>query len=72
LVIGKVYIDVIGKTQVVNHSTGDRCDMEWKERGWNAKNAYMIVGTVKNEEGKSSYKIYGKMIESLRVVNLET
>ncbi len=46
--------------------------MEWKERGWNAKNAYMIVGTVKNEEGKSSYKIYGKMIESLRVVNLET
>ena len=35
LVIGKMYVDVQGKTKVINHTTEDYCEMEWKERsGW--------------------------------------
>lgn len=39
IVIGKMYIENAGKSMITNHTTGDYCEMEWKERGWSGKNA---------------------------------
>lgn len=39
LVIGKLYIDVEGITTTTNTNTSEVCTMEWKSRGWTAKNA---------------------------------
>jgi len=39
LIIGKVYVDVHGKSQVINHNTNEICDIELKEKGWSGKNA---------------------------------
>jgi len=40
LIIGKVYVDVHGKSQVINHNTNEICDIELKEKGWSGKNAH--------------------------------
>jgi oxysterol-binding protein 1 len=72
LVIGKLYIDVHGKTQVINHTTQETCDIDWKERGWTGKNANMMVGTVKSASGKPHYKVSGKFTEGLYLLNMES
>jgi oxysterol-binding protein 1 len=48
LLIGKMYVDVRGKTRITNHTLGEVCDIEWKERTWSGKNAYCYEGIVKN------------------------
>lgn len=57
LILGKLYVDVHGKSQVTNHNTGDTCEMEWKEKGWGDKNANMVFGAVKSVSGHLSHKI---------------
>jgi hypothetical protein len=37
MVVGNMYIEVVGKTRVMNETTGDYCDLEYKERGWQGK-----------------------------------
>jgi hypothetical protein len=62
LLIGKMYIEVRGKTRIINHTTGDICDMEWKERGWSGK-PFRIEGTVKSASGEPRYKMHGIFTE---------
>ena len=51
LIIGKPYIDVVGKIQIINHTTTEICELEFKEKGWNSKNAQAVVGVVKTTSG---------------------
>ena len=53
-----MYIDLHGKAKVINHSTKDFCELEYKERGWNgSKTADAVFGIVKSAEGKARYKL---------------
>lgn len=72
MIIGNTYIDIQGKTSVINVKTNERCDIQWKERGWSGKNAYQVEGVVKNSTGKPVYRMHGKFIEKLSLVNLES
>lgn len=72
LVIGKLYIDVHGKSQVINHTTQESCDLDWKEKGWTGKNANIVVGTIKSASGKAHYKLNGRFTDSLSLVNLDS
>ena len=67
LLIGKMYIEWKGTTQITNHNTGEKCDIEWKERGWSGKNAFMVDGICKNEYGLPKLRVHGRLTESLSV-----
>lgn len=60
LVIGKVYVDVNGKSQNVNNITGEIADMEFKERGWSGKNAGVFTATTKTKDGKPCFRVHGR------------
>ena len=72
LVIGKLYVDVHGKSQVVNHTSQELCEVEWRERGWTGKNANLFQGLVKTASGKSMFKVQGRFSENISIVNLES
>eukprot|EP00347_Sterkiella_histriomuscorum_P007059 403350406 len=72
LIIGKLYIDVHGKTSVINHTTQETCEVEWKERGWSGKNANIMNAIVKTPSGKALFKVHGRFTDSLNLVNLDT
>lgn len=64
LVFGKVYIDVMGKSSNINNITGEISEIEWKERGWSAKNYCMFNAITKSKDGKSSfYRLHGRFNE---------
>lgn len=46
--------------------------MDWKARGWGGKNANQIIANITDSNGKAMYKIYGKYIDKINLVNLET
>ena len=71
LVIGKLYIDVAGKCQNTNVTTGEVADMEFKERGWSGKNVSAFTSTTKTRAGKPSFKVYGRFSEYIKILNLE-
>lgn len=60
LIIGKLYIDVTGKSQIINHTTQEFCDIELKERSWGGKNANALVGIIKTASGKPALKVEGR------------
>jgi hypothetical protein len=53
LVIGKLYADIHGKSHIINHTTQETCDVDWKERGWTGKTANVMIATVKSASGKA-------------------
>lgn len=64
LLIGKMYIEMFGKSQLFNHTSGAICDIEWKERGWSGK-PDRVSGIVKSASGEQRYSIEGVFSESL-------
>ena len=59
-------------TQIVNHTTGEKCELEFKPRGWTAKYNNTIHGVVKDSKGVEKYHITGKYTESLKMKCLDT
>jgi hypothetical protein len=70
LIIGKIYIDVSGKSLNTNKITGEVSEIEWKERGWNGKNACLFNAITKDLEGKPYYKLYGKFNEYVQMIDV--
>jgi hypothetical protein len=72
LIIGTPYIDIAGKTKIINLNTNDYSEVEYKARGWGGKNNHLVVGEVKNADGKLCYKIDGHWSEKLILTDVET
>lgn len=72
LIIGKPYVDVHGKTQVINHTNSEMCELHFKEKGWNSSNAQAVVGVVKTASGKPFYKLRARWNANVVITNLET
>jgi hypothetical protein len=56
----------------MNHTTGDKCEIEYKIRGWSGKNKEVIHGEIRNSLGEPKYHIDGKYSDKLILKNLET
>ena len=46
--------------------------MDFKKRGWSAKNAHEVEGYVYTPKKEKKFKIWGKWSESLMIQNLAT
>lgn len=72
LIIGETYIEPQGTIEIINHHTGERCELEFKQRGWTTSNKESVLGVIKDENNKAKYHITGKYTKSLNLVNLQT
>ena len=75
LVIGERYVEPSGAARIVNESTGDVADLEFKPRGiWSTKEAdkFAVTGEVKDKEGQLKYTLSGKYTESIIATKVDT
>lgn len=64
VVAGTKYLEHVGTMQIHNTTTGERCDVEFKESGmWGASN--IVNATVYNARNRAVERITGKWSESL-------
>ena len=57
---------------MTNHSNGEKCELDFKARGWSTANTFDVSGIVKNMDGEPKFELSGKYTEKIECKNLET
>ncbi|NXU65944.1 OSBL2 protein, partial [Horornis vulcanius] len=65
VIIGKLWLEQYGVVEIVNHSTGDKCVLNFKPCGLFGKELHRVEGYIQDKHRKKLCVIYGKWTECL-------
>ena len=60
IITGNPTVDNYGPMEVKNWTTGEVCNLEFKQRGWKASSAYQVVGKVADPNGVIKWSVGGR------------
>lgn len=60
IITGSPTVDNYGLQEVRNHTTGEVCILDFKQRGWKASSAYQVSGKVQSADGTTRWSIGGR------------
>ena len=65
LIIGERYVEPQGAANLKNITTGDTCEVIFKERGWSTKSNEInsLKAIIKDKNGLERYMIFGRYTE---------
>ncbi|CAH2303150.1 oxysterol-binding -related 2 isoform X1 [Pelobates cultripes] len=72
VIIGKLWIEQYGTVEIINHSTGDKCILNFKPCGLFGKELHRVEGYIQDKNKKKLCVIYGKWTECLWSVDPTT
>ncbi|CAB1445515.1 unnamed protein product [Pleuronectes platessa] len=65
IILGKLWIEQYGTVEIVNHSTGDKCVLNFKSCGMFGKELHKVEGYIQDKSKKKLCVIYGKWTECM-------
>ncbi|XP_034000761.1 oxysterol-binding protein-related protein 2-like isoform X1 [Trematomus bernacchii] len=65
IILGKLWIEQYGTVEIVNHSTGDKCVLNFKPCGMFGKELHKVEGYIQDKSKKKHCVIYGKWTECM-------
>ncbi|XP_068603068.1 oxysterol-binding protein-related protein 2-like [Brachionichthys hirsutus] len=65
IILGKLWIEQYGTVEIVNHSTGDKCVLNFKPCGMFGKELHRVEGYIQDKSKKKHCIIYGKWTECM-------
>uniref|UniRef100_W5KYD9 Oxysterol-binding protein n=1 Tax=Astyanax mexicanus TaxID=7994 RepID=W5KYD9_ASTMX len=68
VILGKLWIEQYGTVEIVNHSTGDKCVLNFKPCGMFGKELHRVEGYIQDKSKKKRRIIYGKWTECLYTI----
>lgn len=72
VIIGKLWIEQYGTVEIVNHSNGDKCILNFKPCGLFGKELHRVEGYIQDKNKKKLCMIYGKWTECLWSIDPST
>ncbi len=60
IITGNPTVDNYGPMEIKNHTTGEVCILDFKQRGWKASSAYQVTGKVTDKDGITKWSIGGR------------
>lgn len=60
IITGSPVIDNYGRMEITNHTTGEKCILDFKPRGWRAANAYEVKGRILDDTETQRWSIGGR------------
>ncbi|KAK1156121.1 oxysterol-binding protein-related protein 2-like isoform X1 [Acipenser oxyrinchus oxyrinchus] len=72
VIIGKLWIEQYGTVEIINHSTGDKCVLNFKPCGMFGKELHRVEGYIQDKNKKKLCMIYGKWTECMWSVDPST
>ncbi|XP_076133442.1 oxysterol-binding protein-related protein 2b [Alosa pseudoharengus] len=72
VILGKLWIEQYGTVEIVNHSTGDKCVLNFKPCGMFGKDLHRVEGYIQDKSKKKRCVIYGKWTECMWSVDPQT
>ncbi|XP_062282737.1 oxysterol-binding protein-related protein 2-like [Scomber scombrus] len=71
IILGKLWIEQYGTVEIVNHSTGDKCVLNFKPCGMFGKELHRVEGYIQDKSKKKLCVIYGKWTECMWSVDAQ-
>ncbi|KAL2104205.1 hypothetical protein ACEWY4_001073 [Coilia grayii] len=68
VILGKLWIEQYGTVEIVNHSTGEKCILNFKPCGMFGKELHKVEGHIQDKSKKKRRVLYGKWTECLYTV----
>eukprot|EP00027_Filamoeba_sp_ATCC50430_P018898 CAMPEP_0168578322 /NCGR_PEP_ID=MMETSP0413-20121227/21267_1 /TAXON_ID=136452 /ORGANISM="Filamoeba nolandi, Strain NC-AS-23-1" /LENGTH=456 /DNA_ID=CAMNT_0008612153 /DNA_START=31 /DNA_END=1401 /DNA_ORIENTATION=- len=65
VIVGKIWIDHYGETEVYNKATGEKAVVRMKQCGWFSKGWHEVEGEVLDAQGNPCIQIFGKWNEAI-------
>ncbi|XP_030590340.1 oxysterol-binding protein-related protein 2-like [Archocentrus centrarchus] len=65
VILGKLWIEQYGTVEIINHSTGDKCVLNFKPCGMFGKELHKVEGYIQDKSKKKLAVIYGKWTECM-------
>ncbi|XP_029519987.1 oxysterol-binding protein-related protein 2-like isoform X1 [Oncorhynchus nerka] len=72
VILGKLWIEQYGTVEILNHSTGDKCVLNFKPCGMFGKELHRVEGYIQDKSRKKLCVIYGKWTECMWSVDPQT
>ncbi|KAK6063733.1 oxysterol-binding protein [Seiridium cupressi] len=60
IITGNPVVDNYGPVEIKNWTTGEVCQLDFKQRGWKASSAYQIAGKILDADGRPRVSIGGR------------
>ncbi|KAH9889169.1 oxysterol-binding protein [Xylariomycetidae sp. FL2044] len=60
IITGNPVVDNYGLVEIKNHTTGEVCLLDFKQRGWKASSAYQLTGKILDADGRPRISIGGR------------
>ncbi|XP_006639683.1 oxysterol-binding protein-related protein 2b [Lepisosteus oculatus] len=65
VILGKLWIEQYGMVEIINHSTGEKCVLNFKPCGMFGKELHRVEGYIQDKNKKKLCVIYGKWTECM-------
>lgn len=72
LIFGTMYLEITGETETNCSQTGVKVKLTHHAKGWGGRNAFLVEGTVYDEDGNEAATIHGHWNDEISVKILET
>uniref|UniRef100_H2RXS5 Oxysterol-binding protein n=1 Tax=Takifugu rubripes TaxID=31033 RepID=H2RXS5_TAKRU len=72
IIVGQLWIEQYGNVEVLNHKTGDRCNITFKPCGLFGKELHKVEGYILDKSKQKLCAIYGKWTECLYTIDAAT
>ncbi|XP_034028909.1 oxysterol-binding protein-related protein 2-like [Thalassophryne amazonica] len=69
IILGKLWIEQYGSMEILNHSTGEKCTLNFKPCGMFGKELHKVEGYIQDRRKKKRRMIYGKWTECMYSVD---
>ena len=70
IVLGKIYIDISGEIEAINHKTREKAVIKFYTRGWSTMS--YLTGQIFDVNGEERYKIKGSWADKIFMVDTQT
>lgn len=60
IITGNPVVDNYGLVEIKNHTTGETCLLDFKQRGWKASSAYQLSGKIIDADGRPRMSLGGR------------
>uniref|UniRef100_A0A7S3D687 Oxysterol-binding protein n=1 Tax=Palpitomonas bilix TaxID=652834 RepID=A0A7S3D687_9EUKA len=65
VIVGKMWMEYVGKPEILNTKTGEKALLELKNAGWMDKRRHLIFAEIVGADGFVKYRLRGKWSESV-------
>jgi len=70
IIVGKLWIEQYGTMEIINHTTGHRCELSFKPAGWFSRDLHRIEGFIVDQSKTRKAFLYGKWTDGIKSVDM--